>query len=311
LTFVKGHGTENDFIIYADPDGTLPMDSATAAWIADRRAGIGGDGVIRAVRTTAARDTIAGLGPEIFEAEWFMDYRNADGTLAEMCGNGARVFVEFLRAAGFVDPPEGKAVLIGTRGGVRRVWCEGEDYAVDMGAWTLPGGGAAVGPGDVEVSAAGLPGPRRGVRVNVPNPHAVVPVSAEELAGLDLSVPPTLTPAPPQGANVEFIVVDTWPETADAAGGSGQGHFRMRVWERGSGETRSCGTGVAAAAIVASLRLAEPPARWRVEVPGGVLGVRFAPRPPTLATLDDDVPRPVLVGPALLVYQGGVIPYTD
>jgi diaminopimelate epimerase len=309
LTFVKGHGTQNDFIVYADPDGTLPLDAPTAAWLADRRTGIGADGVIRAVRTTAARDLIAGLGVEAFEAEWFMDYRNADGSIAEMCGNGARVFVEFLRAAGLVDVPDGKPVAIGTRGGVRRVWCRGEDYGVEMGRWTVPGGASGVGRGDVEVTATGLDAPKRGVRVNVPNPHVVVTVSAEELANLDLSIPPTVSPMPEDGANVEFIVVDSWTAPEDTASGA-PGRIHLRVWERGVGETKSCGTGVVAGAIVAALRMAGAPGRWSVDVPGGTLQVQFTPRAPTLTSLDDAVPSAILTGPALLVFQGGIIPYT-
>jgi diaminopimelate epimerase len=293
LTFVKGHGTGNDFILYADPDGRLPLDAPTAAWLADRRRGVGADGVIRAVRTAVARDIIPDIGPEAFNAEWFMDYRNADGSLAEMCGNGARVFVEFLRAAGLVEVPDGKSLLIGTRGGIRRVWCEGDDYAVDMGGWSLPGA-------DVEVRVPGLDGARRGLRINVPNPHVVVEVTPAELDRLDLSAQPHLDPPPPEGANVEFIAIDQLPPDPPPDAG----RLVMRVWERGSGETQSCGTGAVAAAIAAQLRAPTPTARWRVEVPGGVLGVRFPP-PRT-----GDTPQATLIGPALLVYQGAIIPYT-
>ncbi|MDR2113821.1 MAG: hypothetical protein LBO75_00915, partial [Bifidobacteriaceae bacterium] len=100
LAFSKGHGTENDFVLYADPAGELPLTAEAAAALADRRRGVGGDGVIRAVRSDALEE-----GAEVAAegAEWFMDYRNADGSLAEMCGNGIRVLVEFLRAQGLVE----------------------------------------------------------------------------------------------------------------------------------------------------------------------------------------------------------------
>ncbi|MDR1152397.1 MAG: diaminopimelate epimerase [Bifidobacteriaceae bacterium] len=309
LMFVKGHGTENDFILYADPDGALPMDAEVAAWLADRRTGIGADGVIRAVRTTAAGEIVANLGVDAFDADWFMDYRNADGSIAEMCGNGARVFVEFLRAAGLADIPDGRSILIATRGGVRRVWCEGANYAVDLGAWTFPGGSAAAERGgDVEVSIPGG-GAHRGVRVNVPNPHVVVRVQPHELAALNLTSPPTLAPEAPDGANIEFIAVEPVPTMLAVDGRSlREGRITMRVWERGVGETRSCGTGMTAAAIVASLGMADPPSRWRVQAPGGRVWVRFAAPSASLPT-DDAGPHAILVGPALLVHQGALIPY--
>jgi diaminopimelate epimerase len=311
LTFVKGHGTENDFVLYADPDGALPMDAATAAWLADRRAGIGADGVIRAVRTTAAGEIVANLGADAFDADWFMDYRNADGSIAEMCGNGVRVFVEFLRAAGLATVPDGKSILIATRGGVRRVWCEGADYAVDMGGWAFPGGlDAAERGGDIDVSVPGLGGARRGVRVTVPNPHVVVHVQPHELRALDLASAPVLAPDATDGANVEFIAVEPVPTMLAMDGRSvREGRIAMRVWERGVGETRSCGTGVTAAAIVASLGVADPPSRWRVQTPGGWTWVRFAAGPAS-APLDDAGPHAILVGPAVLVHQGTLIPYT-
>src|SRR5699024_6826722 len=113
LDFTKGHGTENDFVILDDPDGRLELDAARVAALADRRAGIGGDGVIRAVRSRAA-----GIDAPADAPEWFMDYRNADGSIAEMCGNGVRVLAAHLQRAGHVR--EDRFAIL-TRAGVRAV----------------------------------------------------------------------------------------------------------------------------------------------------------------------------------------------
>ncbi|MDR3202518.1 MAG: diaminopimelate epimerase [Bifidobacteriaceae bacterium] len=278
LVFAKGHGTENDFVLYSDPDGGTPLTGAMAAALADRRAGVGADGVIRAVRTAAAGP----VGDFPGEAEWFMDYRNADGSPAEMCGNGLRVYAEYLRQEGLIDLAPGGSAVIATRGGARRVRWEPPLYTVDMGPWAFPGGPAALElGGDVVVEAPGL-GRRRGLRVEAPNPHAVVLVAAGELAGIDLASPPRIEPVPDAGANVEFM-----------AGGSGA--LAMRVHERGSGETRSCGTGAVAAAAAARALIDPGQARWDVEVPGGVLAV----------TLTGATAR--LTGPAVLVASGRLL----
>ncbi|MDR0432842.1 MAG: hypothetical protein LBH48_06010, partial [Bifidobacteriaceae bacterium] len=203
--------------------------------------------------------------------------------------------------------PEGKCMPIATRGGVRQVWREGHNYAVDMGKWTFPTDSstpadahASAQPAQVEVQVAGIDNPLRGVRVDVPNPHVVVQVSEEQLQALDLSIPPVLTPAPANGANVEFIAIHptTPPASTDDAVTPLTGQITMRVWERGVGETRSCGTGVVAAAIVGSLGKGDEPARWQVSVPGGELSVWLNG-------------RAVLIGPAVLVHQGGLVPYTE
>jgi diaminopimelate epimerase len=283
LAFTKGQGTGNDFVLYADPAGERPLTGELAAALADRHFGVGGDGVIRAVRAAAVGDGAAALEEG---AEWFMDYRNADGTVAEMCGNGIRVFVAFLVAEGLADLSDGAAVQIGTRAGVVTVRLEDEDYVVDMGGWRFCGGQGAVRRGcDVQVFAAGLERPLGGLSVSVGNPHVVAPVTAEELAALDLSTPPRLAPAPDNGANVEFALVDREA-----------GVIRMRVHERGSGETLSCGTGAAAAALAAwAWAGAAGPTTWTVRLPGGELRVRMA----------DDVVE--LTGPARLVAKGLIL----
>ena len=132
LRFSKGHGTGNDFVLIADPDGVHTIASPQVAALCDRHRGIGGDGLIRAVPSRFLPE-----GRELLDsvpaAEWFMDYRNGDGSLSEMCGNGVRVFVHFLRAEGLVDLPDGGALTIGTRAGAKTVVRTGDDYAVDMG----------------------------------------------------------------------------------------------------------------------------------------------------------------------------------
>jgi diaminopimelate epimerase len=272
---VKGHGTENDFLVFADPDGRIDLTPAQVRALADRRAGLGSDGVIRAVRTRhlpAGEPWPAGLAAP----EWFMDYRNADGSIAEMCGNGLRVFVAFLAAQGLVDLADGAAVVVGTRAGALTVRRDGELFAADLGEWTFPGGAAALDAGyDVSVAVAGLPDVRPGLRVAVPNPHTVVALGdVRELTSADLARPPLVDPPPPAGTNVELVV----PLGEEVIGGRAVGVLRMRVHERGVGETRSCGTGACAAAL-AVRAWAGPgaPDVWRVLVPGGELEVRALP----------------------------------
>jgi diaminopimelate epimerase len=280
LAFTKGHGTGNDFVLYADPAGEQPLTKDLAVALADRHFGIGGDGVIRAVKS-AALDADEAAGAK--GAEWFMDYRNADGSLAEMCGNGIRVFVAFLLDQGLAALSAGQDIRIGTRAGVVMVRLEDRDYSVDLGTWKFCGGQGAVRRGcDAQIFAAGLDRPLGGLSVDVGNPHVVASVTEAELAALDLSAPPRVVPAPPAGANVEFALVD-----------KAAGVIRMRVHERGSGETLSCGTGAAAAALAAwAWSGAAGPTTWTVHVPGGTLRVRMA----------DDVVE--LAGPARLVATG-------
>src|SRR3954469_12289147 len=113
MRFLKGHGTENDFVLLPDPEGRLDLTPALAAALCDRRAGIGGDGVLRGVRSEAYDDpsAVAARG----EATWFMDYRNADGSTSEMCGNGIRVFGRYLVEHEGVDPAV--PLPVGTRAG--------------------------------------------------------------------------------------------------------------------------------------------------------------------------------------------------
>jgi diaminopimelate epimerase len=286
VAFTKGHGTGNDFVIIADPDGALELSSEQVAVLCDRHRGIGADGILRVVRSAAIADGQAALAEEP-AAEWFMDYRNADGSIAEMCGNGIRVFAHYLVRSGLATIEPGSTLPIGTRAGVRDVTRSETGYQVDLGLWKLSGD-------DPLVTADGLPVTRPGLGIDVGNPHVVVALASEaELASLELYRAPGLDPTPPAGANVEFVVPGE-PLVRD-----GIGHVSMRVSERGVGETLSCGTGVAATALAVRYWAGEKaPDNWRVEVPGGTLGVRMFPA--------EDGEHVALSGPAQLVFSGEV-----
>jgi diaminopimelate epimerase len=276
--FTKGHGTENDFVLVPDLEGTLELTPAQVQRMTDRHAGLGADGVIRVVRTRLAADeSVRSLAPQ---AEWFMDYRNADGSLAEMCGNGTRVFAEYLRREGLAF---GKQLTIATRGGVKTVRVTEQGYAVDLGPWRLVDEEGAKRDGfDVMVRPRhGKPVPA--LSLDLGNPHAVVMLpEGIGLDALDLTEAPELHPSPPEGANVEFVRA------------VGPGHIMMRVHERGVGETRSCGTGAAAAALATRFWSGvEDDSPWTVDVPGGRLTVTPLPGQ-----------RVELAGPAALVADG-------
>lgn len=292
LTFSKGHGTGNDFVLFTDPEGEINLSPAQIAWLCDRHFGIGADGVIRAVKS-ANLDAGAAILAEEPAAEWFMDYHNADGTVAEMCGNGTRVYVHYLIAQGLIAPEIGDTVCIGTRAGVKDILVSANGYQTDLGRWQLDGENQ-----DRLVKAVNLDVARPGLALNVGNPHVAVAVAdAQELSEIDLSYIPQIEPAMAQGANVEFVMPEE-PLVKD-----GVARIKMRVHERGSGETLSCGTGAVAAAL--AFRYwggPEAPNSWRVEVAGGVLGVRM------FATEEGE--HVGLSGPAELVYSGEVtIPF--
>lgn len=299
LQIAKGHGTENDFVLVADPNGAQDLGPALVRALCDRRAGIGGDGLIRVVRCDALPDGVDQAG----EADWFMDYRNADGSLAQMCGNGIRVFAAYLLDQGLVVPGADGGFLVGSRSGPVRVRPDGDLLAATLGAWSVPGGPAAAADGgDVQVGIPGdlgdpaATGLLPGLSVRTGNPHVVVALGDPAvLAGLDLTRPPLLDPAPAEGANVEIVVPAPEHE-------AGIGHLRMRVHERGVGETRSCGSGAVAAAIAARAWAGDAPAPdvWWVDVPGGRLRI-------TLPDGDRSAgDRAELAGPAVLVAHGRV-----
>lgn len=286
VAFTKGHGTGNDFVIIADPDGELDLSPEQVAAICDRHFGIGADGVLRVVRSNAIAEGVASLAEEP-AAEWFMDYRNADGSIAEMCGNGIRVFAHYLVRAGLASIESGSTLPIGTRAGVRDVTRSETGYQVDLGRWKLSGI-------DPLARVRGLDVARPGLGIDVGNPHVVVAIASEqELSSLELEYAPLLDPHPAAGANIEFVVPGE-PLVRD-----GIGHVSMRVFERGVGETLSCGTGVAATALAVRYWAGEKaPDNWRVEVPGGTLGVRMFPA--------EDGEHVALSGPAQLVFRGEI-----
>jgi diaminopimelate epimerase len=293
MRFAKGHGTGNDFLILPDPDGALALPAELVARLCDRRFGLGADGILRAVRTGAGG--------------WFMDYRNADGSIAEMCGNGVRVFARYLLGQGLA---EGPSLEVQTRAGARQVWVEADGaITVDMGAPDIRGRSAAV-VGGIECG---------GLEVCIGNPHLACLVDAP-VTGFDLSCAPVVDQARfPEGVNVEVVRA------------VGPGELEMRVYERGSGATLSCGTGAVAAAVAAAAgsaagrntvsaagpdpgagsaagrntvsasglaepgpvsSLAELAGAWTVDVPGGRLAVTLS------ATTS------LLTGPAVIVAEG-------
>ena len=291
LPFTKGHGTENDFILIPDFDGSRGLEDSLVRRLADRRAGIGADGVIRVVRTAAVEVTDASVRPQAGTAEWFMDYRNADGSIAEMCGNGTRVFAAYLRREGLVS---GTEFELATRAGVKRVrvegagstggYVEGERYAVNLGPWRVLDESALAEAGhDALVAVRGLD-PLPALSLDLGNPHTVVALPEDaDLMALDLRAAPLVNPTPPNGTNVEF------------AQPLGPGRLQMRVFERGVGETRSCGTGACATALAFMLWSGAPRDHesWRVDLPGGTVQVTALP--------GGDVE---LTGPARLVADG-------
>jgi len=279
MEFVLGHGTENDFVLLPDADGALDLDGPDGAELVrrlcHRRRGLGADGVLRAVRTdtpAAADAGVDGAG-----AGWFMDYRNADGSIAEMCGNGIRLFARYLVGAGLAAPG---TFGVATRAGVREVTLGVEgDVTVDMGP-------ARVGA----VSVANVDGrDLTGIAVDVGNPHLACVVEDDaELEALDLALAPAYDAALfPHGVNVEVLR----PLRAGAT--------RLRVHERGSGETRSCGTGTVAGAVAALRAAGLDAGRVTVGTPGGTLLVTVGAGAGSTTTLS---------GPAVLVAHGQVSP---
>ena len=286
IEFTKGHGTGNDFVLFLDADGETNLTPAQIAKICDRHFGVGADGLIRVVRSRsiAAGEAILQVEPN---AEWFMDYYNADGSLAEMCGNGTRVFARYLTERKLVDLGDSETLSIGTRAGVRDLQRNLAGFAVDMGRWKLEAQTTLVHTGGLEVD-------RPGLGINVGNPHVVVALASdEELAALELLNAPRLNPEAEQGSNVEFV------SPAEPMVKDGVGHIKMRVFERGVGETLSCGTGIVAAALATRHWAgAGAPNVWQVTVAGGTLGVRMFPT--------EDGEHVGLSGAAELVYDGRI-----
>ena len=280
VIFAKGHGTQNDFVLLPDLDAELVLTDARVAAVCDRRRGLGADGVLRITTAGAALTArvLERLPDGVGANDWYMDYRNADGSTAQMCGNGVRVFAHYLRAGGLESRDE---FVVGSLAGARLVTMHhvdetNADVTVDMGKANRLGTGEAVIGG------------RRfsGLAVDVGNPHlaCVDPrVSVEELAALNVAAPVGFDRARfPDGVNVEVLTAPV--------GGS----VRMRVHERGVGETRSCGTGTVAAAVAALAESGADTGTITVRVPGGEVVV----------TITDATSY--LRGPSVLVARGEI-----
>ena len=278
MIFAKGHGTQNDFIVLRDLDAQLSLVPAVVAALCDRRRGLGADGVLRV--TTADAVLQAGvldrLPDGVGAADWYMDYRNADGSVAQMCGNGVRVFAHYLRASGLESRDE---FLVGSLAGPRpvalhHVDATHADVTVEMGKTNELGVGEAIVGGR----------PFAGLAIDVGNPHLAcvdADLTVEELADLDVGAPVSFDRDQfPEGVNVEIL---TAPHG---------GVVSMRVHERGVGETRSCGTGTVAAAVAALAFNSAGSGVLTVRVPGGEVVVTV-----TEATS-------YLRGPSVLVARG-------
>lgn len=269
----KAHATGNDFVVYLDEDGMHEPTADEVRFLCDRHFGIGGDGLIRLAHPQAVSDVnerqIADCAAG--DADWFMDYRNADGSLTEMCGNGTRAITLFAQRQGIADQPGGTPFHLGTRAGVKILTSLGDVpglgkdvFQVEMGAWKR---------GDVdgyEVTIPGTSGSARGTFVDMGNPHVVAVLedafaSLPNVEDLDLVTKPVVAPEIPSDQNVEFVRIDEQSEGDDA------GEATMRVNERGCGETLSCGTGLCATAI--TLRAKTGIDHWTITVRGGTLRV--------------------------------------
>ena len=278
LEFLKGHGTLNDFVILPDEGAEVALDEGLVRALCDRRAGIGADGVLRIATAGALLDkgVLDTLPNGVGESDWFMDYRNADGSTAEMCGNGVRVFAHVLVSTGRATSGE---VRVGTRSGLRpaRVLEQDGDRAlvrVDMGEPRL------LGVSYARVGSRTL----AGIGIDMGNPHlaCVVPeLDEESLRALPVDQQPVFdTEFFPEGVNVEIATPVR------------DGRISMRVHERGAGETMSCGTGIVATAVAALADAGSETGQVVVQVPGGEVVV------------DLSEGGSALTGPSVLVAEG-------
>ena len=280
--FAKGHGTQNDFVLLPDLQARLTLAPDAVAALCDRRRGLGADGVLRVTTAEAAQS--AGVFDRLPEGvaagDWYMDYRNADGSIAQMCGNGVRVFAHYLRASGLETRDE---FVVGSLAGPRPVMLHNfpkggdatrADVTVEMGKTNQLGMGEAIVGGR----------PFAGLAIDVGNPHLAcvdADLTLDELAALDVAAPVSFDRAQfPEGVNVEVL---TSPHG---------GAVSMRVHERGVGETRSCGTGTVAAAVAALAFDGATTGTLQVRIPGGEVTV----------TVTDATSY--LRGPSVLVARG-------
>jgi diaminopimelate epimerase len=280
MEFTKAHGTANDFVVIADLDDRIELSDVLVRAFADRHRGIGGDGVIR-------------IGSGGDDADVFMDYRNADGSIGEMCGNGVRVVAKHAVDHQVVSPTGDGTVRVGTRAGVKPVRITARHADGTVASVTVDMGPPRLAPAEVPFVTGDPDAVRHPVAlgeelvhlmvVSMGNPHGVLVVA-------DVDEAPVTTLGPrlerhdrfPQGANIGFV------QPLDAT------TIRLRVWERGVGETAACGTG-ACAAVVALQRLALVDDEVAVRLPGGTLTVHH----PAGGTV-------LMTGPAVEVARGVV-----
>jgi len=272
MKFAKYHGIGNDFVMVADPENALTLDRDVVRRLCDRRFGVGGDGVIR-------------VAPAGGEGDFFMDYVNSDGSIGEMCGNGIRCLAIFARAEGLTSS---STLDVETRAGLKRVEVKGDLVRVDMGPPIFEPGQIPVeldGPDPLHAKISTDQGVFEAACLSMGNPHAVLFVD-DPLSAPVTTLGPVLEthPAFPQRVNVEFAAVEE-PD-----------RVRMRVWERGSGETLACGTGACAVAVASRL-LANSDPRVTVVLPGGELDVEWR------GSVEDEAPV-YLTGPAVESFRG-------
>jgi diaminopimelate epimerase len=272
MKFAKYQGIGNDFVMLADPNDEVRLRPDVVRRICDRRFGIGGDGVIR-------------VAPAKDGAELFMDYVNSDGSIGEMCGNGIRCIAIFAREEGMTVS---RKIDIATRAGVKTVEIlDDQTVRADMGAPIFRPDKIPVNWEGPDALHAKLDIDRDQLEVSclsMGNPHAVIFVE-HELRAPVVSGPLIEKHAMfPKGTNVEFVRVES-PD-----------HVRMRVWERGSGETLACGTGACAAAVAAKL-IHGASDKITVSLPGGDLLVEWS------GTVDDEEPV-YMTGPVMKSFEG-------
>jgi len=276
LRIWKYHGTGNDFVMLEDLDDERPLVPALVAALCDRHRGVGADGVIRVTRGSADGE------------DFFMDYRNADGSLAEMCGNGIRCLGKLVYERGFTTATE---LEVGSRGGRKHL-------SLDVDGSVVRNVTVGMGPPAFARRDIPMEGPPdrpfltepfevdgrtyKATAVSMGNPHLVLFVE-EDPDDVDVrAIGPRIEHDRrfPEKTNVEFVAAL-------------DGGVKARVWERGSGETMACGTG-ACAALVAANEAGLVPARAEVRFPGGTLLVERT---------RDEV---ILTGPAERVFEATI-----
>lgn len=271
--FYKSQSTGNDFVMYLDFENKLIPDAEEVSEICDRHFGIGADGLIRIgtvkngiSSSNKARST--GKSEKDDEIHYFMDYYNSDGSIANMCGNGVRSTASLLKYLGIYKGGECQII---TRDGLKNVNFEGaSDFSVDLGNYYFNNNL------DVEIIAKYQKSFRnfRAKYANLGNEHLVVILEkSEDLSEIDLSIKPQIimqtNEIPSQNssdfehlmqvdANFEFITLKN-------------NSINLRVFERGVGETLSCGTGICAASIAAYYFQDQKHNSYNICVPGGNL----------------------------------------